>query len=111
MNSPARGPPGLSADKGSVSDLLAPAGRTASRSTRHHAGASCPSAAPHTACKPQKGPPARRPSLRGNGRQYQPFTLSFSALAMVIFTTLSASFLIGSPVAGLRTIRAGRSRQ
>lgn len=39
------------------------------------------------------------------------FTLSFSALATVIFTTLSASFLICSPVAGLRTMRSGRSRQ
>ena len=41
----------------------------------------------------------------------QPFTLSLSALAMVIFTTLSASFLNCSPVAGLRTMRSGRSRQ
>ena len=41
----------------------------------------------------------------------QLFTLSLSALAMVIFTTLSASLWICWPVAGLRTMRAGRSRQ
>jgi hypothetical protein len=41
----------------------------------------------------------------------QPLTLSLSALAMVTLTTLSASFLICSPVAGLRTMRSGRSRQ
>ena len=41
----------------------------------------------------------------------QAFTLSLRALAMVILTTLSASFLNCSPVEGLRTIRSGRSRQ
>ncbi len=54
---------------------------------------------------------ARVAASRQYGAAGQPFTLSLSALAIVILTTLSASFLICSPVAGLRTIRSGRSRQ
>ena len=52
-----------------------------------------------------------RPFVRTDCDQSYSLTLSFSAFAMVILTTLSASFLNCSPVAGLRTIRSGRSRQ
>ncbi len=53
---------------------------------------------------------------RSNQRTTGPFEsqalmMSLSALATVIYTTLSLSFLICSPVDGLRTIRSGRSRQ
>ena len=51
------------------------------------------------------------PELSKRKSADQPFTLSFRAFAMVILTTLSASLWICSPVAGLRTMRAGRSRQ
>src|SRR5690606_2344669 len=54
---------------------------------------------------PARGSPAGRPASD------QLLTLSLSALAIVTFTTLSDSFLICSPVAGLRTRRSGRSRQ
>ncbi len=58
----------------------------------------------------EKGPPEGDPFANIQPKAYS-FTLSFSAFAMVILTTLSASFLNCSPVAGLRTIRSGRSRQ
>ncbi len=53
---------------------------------------------------------------RSNRRTTGPFEsqalmLSLRALAPVIYTTLSLSFLICSPVEGLRTMRSGRSRQ
>jgi hypothetical protein len=67
----------------------------------------------HSCPKTRKGralrPGATLSRLSGDGNQ--PLTLSFSALAMVTLTCLSASFLICSPVAGLRTMRSGRSRQ
>ena len=58
----------------------------------------------------KKGPPEDDPFVNAQPKAYS-FTLSFSAFAMVILTTLSASFLNCSPVAGLRTIPSGRSRQ
>jgi hypothetical protein len=58
-----------------------------------------------------RGAARRRPNGTGRRKSGQPLTLSLSALAIVIFTTLSAGFLIVSPVAGLRTMRSGRSRQ
>ena len=74
----------------------------------------------HFAKRDRKGPMSARLKKKGRllaalmfdvANSSQPFTLSFSALAMVIFTTLSASLWICSPVAGLRTMRSGRSRQ
>ena len=60
----------------------------------------------------QKRAASRQPLVTfGCDEGDQPFTLSFRAFAMVILTTLSASFLNCSPVAGLRTMRSGRSRQ
>ena len=64
----------------------------------------------HALLKRQKGPPRGAPFHRA-AHGTQPLTLSFRALAIVILTTLSASLRICSPVAGLRTMRSGRSRQ
>ena len=71
--------------------------------------------------EPEKGATARgaqrkraargRPFLMAVGSASQLLTLSLSGFAMVILTTLSAGFLNCSPVAGLRTMRSGRSRQ
>ena len=79
------------------------------RKTRNYRSRSRVNHAPKPISQTKKA--ARAGGLNAFHTTDQSFTLSLRALAMVIFTTLSASLWICSPVAGLRTMRAGRSRQ